>query len=62
MDRAVDEVVAVERWRGVGYLLVGSGIAAIVWEVVHRRRWRTRRLTTLVATPPARPSGEVRLR
>jgi hypothetical protein len=43
MDRAVDEVVAAERWRGVGYLLVGSGIAAIVWEVVRRRRWRARR-------------------
>jgi hypothetical protein len=47
MDPAVAKVVAAERRRGVGYLLVaallvGSGIAAIVWEVVRRRRRRTR--------------------
>jgi hypothetical protein len=49
MDRAVDEVAAAERWRGVGYLLVaalliGSGIAAIVFDLVRRRPWRTRRI------------------
>jgi hypothetical protein len=48
MDPAVAKVVAAERRRGVGYLLVaallvGSGIAAIVWEVVRRRPRRTRR-------------------
>jgi hypothetical protein len=48
VDPAVAKVVAAERWRGVGYLLVatllvGSGIAAIVWEVVRRRRRRARR-------------------
>jgi hypothetical protein len=47
IDRAVDEVVVAERWRGVGYLLVaalliGSGIAAIVFDLVRRRPWRTR--------------------
>jgi hypothetical protein len=49
MDPAVAKVVAAERRRGVGYLLVaallvGSGIAAIVWEAVRRRRRRTRRV------------------
>jgi hypothetical protein len=45
MDPAVKKVVAAERRRGVGYLLAaallaGSGITAIVWEVV--RRWPRR--------------------
>jgi hypothetical protein len=49
MDRAVDAVVVAERWRGVGYLLVatllvGGGIAAILWKVVRRRPQRPRRL------------------
>jgi len=49
VDRAVDEVVAAERRRGVGYLLlaallVGSGIAAIVWELVRRRPRHAKRL------------------
>jgi hypothetical protein len=48
VDLATEKVVAAERWRGLGYLgvaalLVGSGIAAIVWEVVRRRPRRTRR-------------------
>jgi hypothetical protein len=43
VDLATDKVIAAERWRGVGYLLaaallVGSGIAAIVWKLVRRRR------------------------
>jgi hypothetical protein len=49
MDPVVKKVVAAERRRGVGYLLVaallvGSGIAAIVWEVVRRRPRHTRRM------------------
>jgi hypothetical protein len=49
MDPAVEQVVAAERRRGVGYLLVaallvGSGIGAIVWEAVRRRRRRSRRV------------------
>jgi len=49
MDRAVARVVAAERWRGLGYLLVaallvGSGIAAIFWKVVHRRPRGARRV------------------
>lgn len=49
VDRAVDEVVAAEPRRGVGYLLlaavlVGSGIAAIGWKAVRRRPRHARRL------------------
>jgi hypothetical protein len=47
MDLAVEEVVAAERRRGVAYLLVaallvGSGIAAVVWRMVRRRPRRAR--------------------
>ena len=47
LNLAVEKVVAAERRRGVGYLLaaallVGSGIAAIVWKMVRRRPRRTR--------------------
>jgi hypothetical protein len=47
MDLAVEKVVAAERRRGVGYLLVaallvGGGIAAIVWKVVRHRPQRAR--------------------
>jgi hypothetical protein len=47
VDLAVEEVVAAERRRGVGYLLVAallvaSGIAAVVWKVVRRRPRRAR--------------------
>jgi hypothetical protein len=43
------KVVAAERWRGLGYLLVaallvGSGIAAISWKVVRRRPRGARRV------------------
>jgi hypothetical protein len=49
MDPAVAKVVAAERWRGLGYLLVaallvGSGIAAISWKVVRRRPRGARRV------------------
>ena len=49
VDLATEKVVAAQRWPGVGYLLVavllvGSGIAAIVWGVVRRRRWHARRV------------------
>jgi hypothetical protein len=47
LNLAVEKVVAAERRRGVGYLLaaallVGSGIAVIVWKMVRRRPRRTR--------------------
>ncbi len=46
---ATQKVVAAERWRGLGYLLVatlllGSAIAAIVWRVVRHRPGRARRV------------------
>jgi hypothetical protein len=49
VTQATQKVIAAERWRGVGYLLVttllvGSGIAAIAWRWARRRRWRSRRL------------------
>jgi hypothetical protein len=49
MDLTTEKVVAAERWRGVGYLLVatllvGSGIAAIVWNVLRRRPRRGKRV------------------
>ena len=52
---ATEPLIAAERWRGLGYLLVAmllveSGIAAIVWQLVRRGRWRFRRF--------ARPGGE----
>jgi hypothetical protein len=53
--RATEPLIAAERWRGLGYLLVATllveaGTAAIAWQLVHRRRQRSRRL--------ARPGGE----
>jgi hypothetical protein len=55
MHRAVSEVIAAERRRGVGYLiavtlLVGSGSAAIAWAVVHGWPRRSGR--------PAQPGGQ----
>jgi hypothetical protein len=62
MDLAVAEVVAAERRRGLGYLLVaallvGSGIAAIVWEVVRRRPRRTRRVSHVGGDATGSPAG-----
>ncbi len=62
MDRAVDEVMAAERRRGVGYLLVaallvGSGMAAIVWKVVRRRRRRASRVDQLGSRGANSPAG-----
>lgn len=59
MDSAVEAVIAAERRRGVGYLLVaallvGSGIGAIVWEVVQRRRARRVGQPGDAASSPAR--------
>lgn len=49
VDLATAKVVLAERWRGLGYLLmaallVGGGIAVIVWKVVRRRPRRAKQL------------------
>jgi hypothetical protein len=49
VDLATEKVVAAERWRGLGYLLVAAllveaGLAAIAWQLVQRGRWRSRRV------------------
>lgn len=49
VDQATDKVIAAERWRGLGYLLVATllveaALAAIAWQLVQRGRWRSRRV------------------
>jgi hypothetical protein len=62
MAVATEPLIAAERWRGLGYLLVAmllveSGIAAIVWQLVRRGRWRFRRLARPGSEATSSPAG-----
>jgi hypothetical protein len=59
---ATDQIIAAERWRGLGYLLVATllveaGIVAIAWQLVHQRRWRARHAVRPGGDPTSSPAG-----
>jgi hypothetical protein len=60
--RATDPIIAAERWRGLGYLLVATllveaGIAVTAWQLVRRKRWRSRRVVRPGGEPTSSPAG-----
>ena len=62
VTQATDSVMTAERWRGLGYLLVATllveaGIAAIAWQLVRRRHWRSQRVVRPGGEPTSSPTG-----
>ena len=60
--RATEPIIAAERWRGLGYLLVATllveaGLAVIAWQLLRRRRWRSRRVVRPGGEPTSSPAG-----
>jgi hypothetical protein len=60
--RATEPIIAAERWRGLGYLLVATllveaGIAVIAWQLVRGRRWRSRHVVPPGGEPTSSPAG-----